>query len=182
MKPTSLDKSQTTGSASCAEVGVFAVAERGYLPKVELRRRRNLEDLWDRSPVRCMVLLESMVRGCRSRKRLEKMLGRDVSRVMNLLPPDSTCGTWDSTWAAKNAGLLQRHFMDTFRGPTMPKIVLLGRRVSIAWGCGDLEWGSTWKMGEIPHILLPHPSGRSRVLNSPEWKDRIQDRIKEFFE
>lgn len=58
------------------------------------------------------------------------------------------------------------------------RLVLLGRRVAHAFGCGDVEW-LRWVRLELPGghccaaVVVPHPSNANRSYNSPELRERV---------
>lgn len=67
-------------------------------------------------------------------------------------------------------------------------VVLIGRNVATAFGYGDLPW-FTWKTASLgpsqePFELavIPHPSGRCRVYNSPSSRDEARAFLQELVE
>lgn len=67
-------------------------------------------------------------------------------------------------------------------------VVLIGRNVATAFGYGTLPW-FTWTTvslgpGQEPFELavLPHPSGRCRVYNSPASRDEARAFLRELVE
>lgn len=54
--------------------------------------------------------------------------------------------------------------------------IFVGRRVSAAFGYGDLEWckaqyDTDWQMGVV---CIPHPSGRNLWYNDAENSDKVR--------
>lgn len=137
---------------------------------------------------------------------------RDQFKVINLLWPDSSQGSWDEAEGEASARVFSDwmircgHFTDEWVEPParheVSAVLLLGRNVATAFGCGYLEFGTTvgfirapdpestavngmmhCPARRLPHVrvpgmILPHPSGRSRVLNDPVQKFLIQNKLR----
>ncbi len=176
---------------------ILVVAERVHNPKMPPEKVQKWAELWRQAPLRCVFLVQGMAWGP-TRNRLAKLLGRQPDRVVNLLPPDSACGTWDAQWAREVAQRLRVHLEggdnqpymkdeDGVEGP-ITHIVLCGRRVMDAWfpqqpspEAEKYAPGMTWEWRQIRHMWIPHPSGRNRVWNDVENVERVQASARDFF-
>lgn len=84
--------------------------------------------------------------------------------TVNLLPDP---GPWDRERAGLRAAEL-----------VLPAVtVLLGRRVSDAFGLGRLGWFRRAEVGGNSVILLPHPSGLNRLYNDEAIRSRVGDSL-----
>lgn len=118
---------------------------------------------WIRWGWKAALATEAMVRG-QSRTRLDQIvLGEKW--VVNLLPPDNKPGSWDQKMARQMAAEAEAWL----RGKRCPirGVVLLGRRVGNMFMPGA-AFGTTGRIGDIPVLLVPHPSGRNRFWNEAE--------------
>lgn len=185
---------------------ILAVAERGNCPGLSQAQVERITNTWRRTPLRCMLTLESMVPGCAARNRLHRLLGRPVDRVANLLPPDRKIGTWDRDWAQECAGRLSTWLNrselsapdmtssqilegdEPRRGP-VTHVVLCGKRVFEAWSpdvprdrLRTLEIGEWWEWRDVRYMWIPHPSGRNRTWNSVENVEKVLRCSLDFFD
>jgi hypothetical protein len=108
--------------------------------------------------------------------KVELYLGRSVDRMINLLSPSDRPGEWDSGEAEDIATHLH-----SWAAARPADLILLGRRVADAFGFIRRPFGSSFIIG--PHsraLLLPHPSGRNRLLNDEEARAEVRQWVKEF--
>lgn len=162
---------------------IIAVAERPHDPSLPAAEVLRLKRYWREDRTFAMIQYEAMPRGV-TRNNLVKMLGFEPARIINLMWPDRRSGTWDRGEAAVSARHLSRWIDGS---PHVTGVVLLGRRVGDAFGWKGMPFGfhlrTAYLSGRCSHeILLPHPSGRSRVLNNPTERQRIASEIKNFVE
>ncbi len=150
---------------------LIAVAERLHVPDWDQRRVNSWWARWREKPLHYMRRTPCMLHGPTRRRFDEMTEGADVSQIINLLPPDNECGTWDTPWAFKNAELLYEWSLDS----DCEGFLLLGRRVTNAFTSG-LEFCES-----IDRFLsLPHPSGRSQYLNNPDNLCRVRKAVRRF--
>lgn len=76
---------------------------------------------------------------------------------------------WSPYEARKSASVLRVREID----PRGDLVVLLGRRVSAAFGFPGREWFDSWTDGRVRYWLAPHPSGKNRLLNDPATRTRV---------
>jgi len=158
---------------------IVAIAERGHVPDFSTDRIERCREAWANHPVRAAMCLESMKPGTPTRRRLDAMLGFAVSHVANLLPPSQVIGEWSDPEARRNAEQIWEHIVDE----ADVRVILLGRKVlravlgpTATWADG-LRFGTTIKFPgwrNSPALFMPHPSGRSRVLNDPDEAKRLR--------
>lgn len=146
---------------------VVFVAERE--PTTDLRGLAERLTEWVADPLGA-VLAREMPMGP-TRANLDRLLpGR--KRVVNLLWPDAQPGAWlaePAVLAARELGAWARA-----RGRCL---VLLGLRVAQAFGGGELF---DLRLGDVPMLVLPHPSGRSHALNDPTSRARARRAVTMF--
>ena len=160
---------------------ILVIAERVHSPSMPAAKVAEWAELWRKAPMRCMHIVKAMTHGS-TRKRLEHLLCSPPNRVMNLLPPDSRCGSWNAA-QARDVAQQFRKWLYEGRDPEITSecgqhgevktLVLCGSRVMDAWFSGAppqkfLEIGRSWRYRGISHMFMPHPSGRNRVWNDPE--------------
>lgn len=104
-----------------------------------------------------------------TRKRLDSWMACEYDRC-NILWPHHKSGEWD----AVDASAVVHAVKPALAGR---KLVLLGRRVGVAFGLHP-EW--PWGESTDGMILLPHPSGRSRVFNDDDERDAVLSSLREF--
>lgn len=109
--------------------------------------------------------------------RMHTMLGFKPDRVYNLLPPSKVIGSWDKYQASLSAIELLKWFAYPSKALG---IVLLGRKVATAFGFANAEWGSDFGIGKVQGLVVPHPSGRQRVVNDPEIRAMLLEQAKLF--
>jgi len=137
------------------------VAERE--PRIDLRGLADRLTEWSADPL-AAVLAREMPDGP-TRRNLDRLLpGR--KRVVNLLWPDAEPGAWHAEPAAVAAAALGA--WARARGRCL---VLLGLQVAQAFGGGELF---DLRLGEVPMLVLPHPSGRSHALNDVWSRARVR--------
>lgn len=175
---------------------VLAVAERANVKGVpdRLAFRAEWKARWEdpNRRIRYIMSLNSMIAGCATRIRMEGMLGVPAdTKVVNLLCPDCVPGTWDVDMAKAAAldvmGYLRRE-ESAYEG-----IILFGRRVAAAFRVPECEWGSRFTVADAPTteapwklddegvvMVLPHPSGRSTVLNDRGLREELRAKVAAF--
>jgi hypothetical protein len=110
-------------------------------------------------------------RGEMARAKLSQ-LGLEWDWSLNLLPPRSA---WDPVRARETAVLLARSLSAAPASERPRRVILVGRRVADAFGApAALPWGglvpAVMTADSAPrHVVVPHPSGLSRVWND-EWE------------
>lgn len=60
-----------------------------------------------------------------------------------------------------------------------PRFVLLGKRVAAAFGVGHVDFYRVVRLAVGTAVVIPHPSGRNLLLNSPETRERIGRALRE---
>lgn len=176
---------------------VLFIAERVHDPELRFEEVQSAEYAWSNSPLACMLTNPGMMLG-NTRQRLHDFLRSPYKseglRVMNLLPPSVEMGAWNPVQAKANAKLLHSVFdvppqwnPDCFTsgvlGITHPAyVVLLGRKVADAFGWTRelASLGCSSYLGYVPAILMPHPSGRSRVWNDLHKVEELRRKFWEF--
>ena len=176
---------------------ILVVAERVHNPKMPQDLVPKWDSLWRKAPLRCVWTVQGMCWGP-TRNRLAKLLGRQPDRVVNLLPPDRACGTWDAEQARDVAQRLRVYLEGGDNPPTMRNedgeegyvthIVLCGRRVMDAWfpeqpsaEAEQYRPGQVWEWRSIRHMWMPHPSGRNRQWNDPGIVESVRRGAVELF-
>ncbi len=169
---------------------ILAIGERLHDPGLDPARVARWELAWRRDRVGAILTGPAMPRGSATRTRLTSLLGLpdDDLHPANLLPPSAVRGEWDREAARRSGDWLRLWIAahDVHDG-----VVLLGRRVARALDLpGDAEWGSAWTALDVgwvavdlgPFLVLPHPSGTSRLLNDPARRRRLRARVREWAE
>lgn len=132
--------------------------------------------------LRCILSTPALTKGA-ALTRLNKLIGLRPDRSVNLLWPDNRIGTWDAEEAALSAAALASWLKvgADAEGEPVLGLVLLGNRVRQAFGLRSEGWGSVYDVGDLPPILLmPHPSGRNRLLNNPAFCARLRASARRF--
>jgi hypothetical protein len=155
----------------------MAVAERLHVPIWNGRFVADGRAAWAEDPLRAMLSWPALPPGP-TRTRLETLMYCRPDRAVNLLPPDVRIGTWEPTTARANAFRLARWAASE----SDMNFFLLGRRVATAFGVGDAPVGAEFRAWGVPCLFLPHPSGRSRYLNSIDKRREIRRRVRDFAE
>lgn len=88
---------------------------------------------------------------------------------MNLLHP-SRYAPWCADTAAKVANFVRAHLDREY-----DVVVLCGTKVRAAFGLGHVEWLERY----AKYLVIPHPSGRCRTWNDPEFRARARDVFRE---
>jgi hypothetical protein len=127
---------------------------------------------WDVAPLRSVILCPAFVDGP-TKSKLDAMFPHESRRV-NLLWPSPVPGDWDSCRAAMVADRVRCWIIDTGR-----QAVLLGRKVAKAFSV-EGPFFSSGASDLMPYLLLPHPSGRSRVLNDRAAWHKMCHAVEEF--
>lgn len=170
---------------------ILCVGERMHLPQKTDEVIKHTHMRWLTDTTRCILSYPAMSWGP-TRTRLDKLLGRSPDKIINLLPPDNRCGSWDVE-LARECG---QHFWTWLNGHRMlhdedgetkrvTHLFLLGRRVisampvTLGQGFGDCVFPCEGRP-PVPTMLLPHPSGRSRELNTPAKWDNMRTLVDEF--
>jgi hypothetical protein len=155
---------------------IVAVAERRAAGELTARELAALRVLWDGNPLGSM--LDARVPEGRFGAHLFSLLGGRLPwGVLDLLPPDRP-GAWDQDTARRNAARVAQWAADHGHALT-----LLGRRVG-----GSFNLGASAPYGEsgflwtgAPYLLLPHPSGRTRWVNDPGKRRKLETWIRTFW-
>lgn len=170
---------------------ILCVAERIHEPMHagNEARRQHFKERWTgENRTRYVMAMPAMTHGA-TRGRLVKILGTHEFKVINLLWPDFECGTWDVEEASKSAMAVMRYMSEDEDGKKYTRLLMLGRRVAEAFRIPpDAEWGSAWSIGHDGWemcrcgavMVLPHPSGRCRVMNDPHIGTAIRTKVQEF--
>ena len=156
---------------------ILVVGERINARQMEDCRAAGWLDCWDRHGWDAAIRLEA--RGG-SLNRLEGLLPEH--RVVNLLPPDNKCGTWDEGLARKVADQAIFYFgLPVSRGgpSDYEAVVLLGKRVAKAFFGSKVEFGHIEPIGKLFALCMPHPSGRSRFWNDAGARDKVRGWVRE---
>lgn len=152
---------------------ILCIAERVNDPAIPDERVARWQRYWcGKDRIDYILSTPAMTRGS-TMGRLHRLLGFKPDLVVNLLWPDNKIGTWDLAEARMSAGTVLDWLFDdrTFGG-----IILLGRRVVDAFGIRDREWGTTVAGPRgTPMLLMPHPSGRNRLLNEASFCSRLRE-------
>lgn len=160
---------------------ILVIGERINDPLMKLDRVRTWKYMWRcENAIRFIMTTPGMVYGP-TRASLLKLLGTEPDRIINLLPPDSKSGSWDIKLAEESANTLVK-FLWTEEGKKWDRVILLGRRVAEAfqYHTGKMEFGSDCHLASSKILVLPHPSGRSTVLNDPARWQSYHQIAKEF--
>lgn len=113
-----------------------------------------------------------------SLNRLKKLVPFGVGRtVINILPPDNKCGTWDKELAKK----MQDTAASELNGNSYDCIILLGRRV-IDLFFPKVKFGTRAYYNGLPVLCMPHPSGRNRYWSDKNAEQRVRRWIKKLLE
>jgi hypothetical protein len=91
----------------------------------------------------------------------EKVLDLTPKQYIGLFDRVNLCS---SKWSVAEARREAEHILSENRWPV---IVLLGRKVSTAFGLGDSVPFTVRTLGDRKVAILPHPSGRCREWNDP---------------
>ena len=111
--------------------------------------------------------------------------GGRMRRLVTGLPPrtyrslhrHNLCvGSWSIREARAKAVLLKDHYSSKEVG-----FVLLGRKVSLAFGLEKQAPFSQTIQDDFPMVILPHPSGLCRIWNEPGAFRRAQDILRSVF-
>lgn len=156
---------------------IIAVAERAHRAPLRWEAR----EAWD--PCTSVALCTGT-----TRTRWARMGGGYVGRCVNLLPPSLESGAWDAAAATASA-----RTVFAWAATEGHRLVLLGQRVSDAFGAvarqpGPHRWGREYRLfggwvGVDRHVhclVLPHPSGRGRVLDDPATHETMRLSIAAF--
>src|SRR5574342_128001 len=149
---------------------VIAVAERLHV-RVRPELLEFLREYW--SPT-AYAWSAAFLEGA-TRTRWRAMGGDHVDRAANLLWPSGRVGDWDPLAARRHADRLLE-----VAGAKRHSLVLLGRRVEAAFGLARALWGTIRDHRGVSCLILPHPSGRSRVLNDPERRAAMRQALVDF--
>jgi hypothetical protein len=129
---------------------VLVIGERGNFPwATEVQERR-----WRRNWHRTWLMVK--MRGG-SLERLKKFMPDHV--VVNLLPPDSVRGSWNRRLAEGMKETVEKLFESPFE--PYDCVVILGARLRKLF-FGSVEFGHIGKIGCLPAVSIPHPSGVNR--------------------
>lgn len=161
-------------------IPVLVVGERVHEPRLSAEQVERWADLWRRRPLDCVLRTPALRRGA-TRSRLEQMLGRPAPLCVNLLPPDRVPGSWE---VAQSRAVASELLEARREGRLLvDRVVLLGCRVAAAFGAtwswrlySDFHWPDPTEPQEIQGLrvlVLPHPSGRSRLLNVPHVRGAV---------
>ncbi len=171
----------------------LVIGERVHEPLMEPTRVKRWRELWEQHPVRCMLTTPAMVEGP-TRRKLEELIGRSPDKVINVMPPDNVCGSWQPKVAARYMAALKGHLAtnrELFDGEQkrqITRIMLCGARVHDAWNeqIGDLVTkkpiGETWEWEGIRCLYIPHPSGRNRLWNDHKNVELVERACERFFQ
>lgn len=143
----------------------LAVGERWNLPAADdqvITRWRNKWSL----PI--MLRAQAFVGG-RSERAFRQMVP-DWIPAVNLLPPSNVSGEWDSALASRMGDELLGHAEQNGID-----LILMGRRVTNAVLSADVPLCSIQFLRGSKCLVLPHPSGRCRLLNDPGTWERIAE-------
>lgn len=160
---------------------ILAVAERVNDPSLSDERVEGWRRYWT-GPRRLGFIRRTpaMTRG-NTLARLKSLIGVRPDQVMNLLWPDNKIGTWDKAEARLSALVLREWLSAQPCISTQSNVgdvtgvVLLGKRVVEAFAMQHEGWGEIVDGGDMPPVLLmPHPSGRNRLLNDPALLTRLR--------
>lgn len=100
------------------------------------------------------------------------MLLSDQEYLANYDRVNLCVGRWSSAEARRKAALL------LMSSPQPSAYVLLGRRVCDAFGFGWVPFTRSLLGGQLPVVVvLPHPSGRSRLWNAPDAARRSREAL-----
>lgn len=148
---------------------IIVIGERGHdKARVGAALERGRE-IWMRHPVRAVLSMPAFTHGA-TRARLVQMLGTDAFRAKNLLWPHHQPGAWDKEAAREIASAVIHHLPDKF--------VTLGARVRDAFW-GEVSVIETTRR-RIEVLVLPHPSGRSRVCNCEVEMEIVREAFQAF--
>jgi hypothetical protein len=146
------------------------IGERVNSPEMSSAEVARWRKAWRIDPIRAMRTAPSMIHGP-TRDRLLDITSIKPRRVqvVNLLPPDNECGTWDkelAEWCAVHVlTWLSRPGCDWRR------VFMLGKRVSRELtDQPKCEFGRVYDLCGVPALCFPHPSGRSHFFNGDEYK------------
>lgn len=156
---------------------ILCIGERVHEPELRkdpAREQRWMEKWTGPQRLRCMLSTPAMTRGQTRKNLLSTYFLPDKSvQVVNLLWPSAECGLWDTAQGRESARCIEDLLVED--DSSWDRIMLLGRRVADAFGFAHQMFGSRVTIGfGARAIILPHPSGRSRVLNDARERDRIR--------
>lgn len=152
---------------------IVAIAERIHEPRLDAEDVWRWDRAWHTATLSCILSAPTMTQKA-TRTRLNRLMGVDAEKVVNLLPPHNRPGVWDQRFARECVTALVPWLRENAEG-----VILLGRRVINVFTSGG-EFCSVTEVGPVPALCLPHPSGRSRFLNEPANRERVQAAIREF--
>ena len=159
---------------------VVAIGERVNSPSMTDLRVAHWRQKWEANSVSCICNTPAMVHGA-TKERLFDLtsLRPGEVQIVNILPPDNKCGTWDKDLAELCAVRLLT-WMQTVNCP-WERIILLGKRVSETLvDRTDVEFGTVYDLVGTPALCYPHPSGRSHYLNENCYRERARDWARDF--
>jgi hypothetical protein len=126
---------------------------------------------WDLDAFQAMRTTPAFPAGCQSRRRMEEVMGLSPDTCLNLAAPGEV---WQPHVARERAG-----YVRSWASARDYRLALMGRRVAAAFDLGRAPFG-TFALTPVPTIVLPHPSGLSRFLNSHDNRTKIRRAVETF--
>ncbi|MHC4545765.1 MAG: hypothetical protein ACYSYL_14795 [Planctomycetota bacterium] len=126
---------------------------------------------WREDPLDAMLAEQAFPEGCASRRRMTEVMGLEADRHVNLLPPGEA---WCARTARAGATLLR-----SWARVEGHCLALMGRKVATAFDLARAPFG-TFALVPSPAVVLPHPSGLSRYLNTRENREAIRRSVRTF--
>jgi hypothetical protein len=147
---------------------LIAVAERLNSPYLLPWEEAEFEVAWDKNPLACILDWPNFLN-----EDLVKRIGADKAEtVVNLLPPNRLAGAWDEERAAVGSAVLS-----AFAEANGASLLLLGRRVALAFGAVHEPFGVPFRVRSVPCMVAPHPSGRCRTFNDRKLTRRLRAEV-----
>jgi hypothetical protein len=111
--------------------------------------------------------------GCAGHRLRSKIMQLPMQTYLSLWRTNLCVGSWSKKAAEARARVLGR------AGTPWVSVVLLGRKVSDAFGHKARAYFDSWEGGDKRFVLLPHPSGRNLLWNHADNYGRALEALRQ---